>query len=157
MIKTFASLLLLMFALPQAGNDVKPNPHAKFKGMDMTITTRDDDKKPTSRLEIFIVKADGAQPSAYLDIRGQGFYKGTTVTEHLDPIKARPFTFAELPNEKLLMKLTPDGSDTWTFRFTAVLHFDDGTNATISQEDCVLDENNRKQRLFPLSGLPISR
>jgi hypothetical protein len=129
-------------------------PSAKFTGMDMSITTLDRSKDADTPLEIFIVQQDGAPALAYLDIQGQGFSSDTTVGEHVPP--AGPgFTFVDFKQEQILMKIAPNGNNTWTFRFDATLHFEDGIAVLFSAENCVLDESGRRQRLFPLSGAKV--
>ena len=120
----------------------------------MALITRDRGKDANTRLEFFIVKHDGAPAAAYLDIEGQGLYPNTTVAEVIPPGPGGRFSYEELSQEQLLVKIDPKGNNTWTYAISATLRFSDGTTAIFNSGNEVLTENN-KQELIPLTGLTI--
>lgn len=127
----------LTFASSVATGQV-PNP--KFTNMTITFHTTNEDKDHDTRVEIFIVKANGQPALAYLDIGGGnqphvpnvGFPNNSTSQAYVVPTFGPGFTLQDRPNLAILIKITPNGHDTWRFGYDAVLHFADGSTSSIS-------------------------
>jgi hypothetical protein len=123
----------------------------KFTKMEVTFSTGGDDKNPDTRLEIFIADHDGAPAVAYGDIKGQGCPENHTC----GPFTANPiapgFLLKDYKAEKVIVKITPNGKDTWKFSFIAVLHFSNGKVLQLAVPATSLDQGT-KTGVYSLAG-----
>jgi hypothetical protein len=120
-----------------------------FERMEITFNTGGNDKPSDTRCEIFIVRRDGEQAVAYLDIQGREFGRNTSQTFSVPPL-AGGFTLGQLRDEKISVKIAPPGYETWGFSFSAVLYFADGTTARLDVPMGSLTQGNR-QGFYPLA------
>jgi|SRR5580658_2977903 hypothetical protein len=124
---------------------------AKFTKMDVTFSTGGDDKDPDTRLELFIADHDGAPAVAYGDVRGQGCPENHTCGPFTVNPTAGGFLLKDYKAEKIIVKITPNGNDTWRFSFVAVLHFTDGTILQLAVPATSLDQGTRTG-VYSLAG-----
>jgi len=167
-------------AIPAAPIAVPAAPsNPRFTRMNITFITGVADKAPETRLEVFLVHDDGNTDAAYLDVHGQGYGQGSTITPL--PVIPRPHTpgVPDAPplylndlgignpdptiHENILVKVTHDaGTNTknsWNFNFTAILNFDDGTRVVfITPSGSSLEPGApNSQRLWNLKTAIIAR
>ena len=126
-------------APPEASSAVAPGEPAaaprfpkSFTRMDLTLATRGRGKDPGTRLEFFILPRDGEPPVAYLDVPAEGLAPDSVVSKVVPPAGAG-FTLDDLRHEQIMVKIAPGGA--WSYRFDAVLHFANGTEALLSSGD----------------------
>jgi len=120
-----------------------------FTQMDVTLTTLDKGKDPTTRLEFFILPEDGKPAVAYLDVQGRDLAPNSIVSETV-PSSGDGFTLNQLKHEQIMVRITPGGGRAWTYKFDAVLHFANGTEALLSSGDQALS-SRRDRQLIALS------
>jgi hypothetical protein len=149
-------MLVLIGFIPSRAEQ-QPKPSAHFTRMEVAFHTDGEDKDSDTRLEVFIVEFDGAQPVAYLDVGSNtGFANDSTSPLYTVPSFGAGFTFGQLKREKLSFKINPNHHDTWRFGFDAKLYFDDGTTVLFHQDPSaqVLSQDVR-QDFFNLSDAKI--
>ena len=84
-----------------------------FTQMDVTLTTLDKGKDPTTRLEFFILPEDGKPAVAYLDVQGRDLAPNSIVSETV-PSSGDGFTLNQLKHEQIMVRITPGGGRAWT-------------------------------------------
>jgi len=143
------------------------NPNSPFTSMEMTFKTgplNGDGKDGNTRLELFILTGPiGAPAVAYYnndpawDQDNDPIDPGTTVTRVVmpSPVGSPGFPLSKVLNNKIDIKITAHGNDTWKFSFVAKLNFADGSIATVTSVDLVIDQDAR-ELLYPLSGAVIT-
>jgi hypothetical protein len=154
----------------------------RFTSMDITFITGVAKKEPETRLEVFLVHDNGQPDAAYLDVHGQGYGPGSTITPLPVTPRHDPVTHgiaANVPalylnelgignpdpaiHEMILVKVTHDSGsnkgNSWNFNFNAVLHFDDGTRVLFSspQGYTLSPGNPNYQGLWNLKTAVIAR
>jgi hypothetical protein len=118
---------------------VPPTADPRFTKMNILFRTTDQNKDPNSELEIFILRPHDEAAVAYLDIGGNSqphvpnmeFQANLPTPTFEVPTFGDGFTLKDLRTDVVFLKMTPVGTDRWTFGFDAVLHFDDQTTATL--------------------------
>jgi hypothetical protein len=108
-----------------------PTSPKSFTRMDLALVAGDRGKEAGTRLELLIVREGEAEPVAFLDARNQAIAPNSTVSEVV-PATGAGFTLDELKHEQVVVRLAPDAPGPFYFRFDAVLHFANGTEALLS-------------------------
>jgi hypothetical protein len=131
--------------------DAGPPPkHPKsFTRMEVTLSALDRPMDPGTGLEFSIVPAEGEAPVAFLSAIGPALAAHSVVTEVVPPA-GDGFTLDQLGREQVMVRMTGTAAHAWHYKFDAVLHFADGTEALLSSGELSLGSGGDRS-LVPLS------
>jgi hypothetical protein len=116
----------------------------------VSFHTNDDDKDSDTHVTVEVYQNDGA-PAARTDNDFGHFDDHSNNGPYNLEVVNNAVTKNVLRSGKVLIRIDPNGHDTWRFNFTVRLRFSDRTSWNVSQNNIELTQN-RRQQYFGISN-----
>jgi len=123
---------------------------AVLTGAWISFYTNNEDKDSDSHVTVQVFKNDGDLAAQTDNDFGHFDDHSNNGPYNLEVLNNAPIKSA-LAGGKVLIRMDPNGHDTWRFNFTLRLRFSDGSSRNVAANNLELTQN-RRQQYFGISG-----